>query len=708
MSTYKQTNEVPDVAFDLSDLFIFLWQKKGRIIITTFILLVIGGSYIIKLPKYYTASSTLLLGGKEQGLSLPSSMANFAGSDDSEMNTYMEFMRSKQFAETVVLGLELQKSREFQPAIRFGTELEQLQHSIRFFLDNLSLMPIADTELLKVSFISSSPEQASKIVNYIGPAFFTFYAEKNKQKADDTSAWLNNQLQVLERKLDNADISLQEFMRENRLMDISSQAELARTEMSALLTEKLLNEKALAGIENVYQQVNSFDKNYSSLMQNSYFLQNALVISMRSKIITQQQVIDELSKRYKSKHHRHIAASTVLRGLNEELVKLLDNLIANLEQEYNALKVRRNALINQIAAIKAEYSELGKYELQLERLRREVETTQKLYELFLARLQETEMLKDLGSTENFVVVDFANAPRVPSKPKVKILLAVLAIFCGVISVTFWLILHLVADKKTRFKKLLQKHGVVVLGELPKPAKIRSVKVRKSIIGNKAQTKAEALYTDSVRVLRSELMVRSDDSPIRTLVLTSVMHGKRRSKLAIELAKSFAGLEKSIIVDADLRQPQIGIEFGLEQLSPGLSNFISRRSTFSESCLREKGSQLSVMPSGAIPNDPLVYLTKPRFGEFIRQLGVVFEQVIIETPSVNTYSDTLVVSKLVDAVVLLCDLEVTESADLLEAIQRLQDSGTPLLGVVFEKAKNIKSNLPKRSRSKSLVKKVINY
>jgi succinoglycan biosynthesis transport protein ExoP len=222
------------------------------------------------------------------------------------------------------------------------------------------------------------------------------------------------------------------------------------------------------------------------------------------------------------------------------------------------------------------------------------------------------------------------------------------------------------------------------------------------------TKLDILYSESVRAIRSELMVRSDDSPIRTLLLASVQQGKRRSKLAIELAESFGGLDKSIIVDADLRNPQVGIEYGFEQLTPGLTNFISRRSSFSASSFREKGSQLSVMPSGSIPSDPLVYLTKPRFGEFIKRLGVLFERVVIETPPVNAYGDALVVSKVVDAVVLLCDLELTESADLLEAIQRFQDSGAPLLGVVFENAKNIKSKIPQRSRGKNLVKKVINY
>jgi Mrp family chromosome partitioning ATPase len=218
------------------------------------------------------------------------------------------------------------------------------------------------------------------------------------------------------------------------------------------------------------------------------------------------------------------------------------------------------------------------------------------------------------------------------------------------------------------------------------------------------TKAEVLYSESVQALRSEFIVRSNDVPNRTLLLASVQEGKWHSKLAIQLADSIGGLDEPILVDADPRNPQISIEYGLEQFMPGLTNFISRRCSFNDTNFCEKGSQLSVMPSGSIFSDPLMYLTMPRFDEFIKRLGALFERVVIETAPVNLCANALVVSKVEDAVVPLCDLELTESADSLKAIQRLQVSGAPLLDVVFENAKSIKSKNPQRTRGKNLVKK----
>jgi succinoglycan biosynthesis transport protein ExoP len=708
MKTGEHYQSQTDTAFDLAELLAFLWLKKFRIVFFTILIVIAGAYHIFNLPKIYTASSTILLGDGEQGFSLSSTIANFGNDGDAKIDTYIEFIRSRQFIGQVVDELSLVYDLEFRPVSGDVTNEYVRDHAIDVLLEGLSLSRLGDTTLLKVMFSSEKPKTAAAVANTIGPAFFAFQSDMGKQKANATSQWLSQQLVELQTKLAVAEQTLQDFLIDNNLTDVSSKIEIARIEISGLLQERLAIEKMFAEVSASVGQVQLAAGKIEQLVQIPWVLNNQMMISVRRNISAQEQLFAELSKRYKSKHHRYISAVTTLSTLRNEQQSLVLELSAGLMQEFDKLKIRKRSVDNQVESAKKAHGELGKHELQLDRLRREVESTQTLYEVFLSRLRETEILKDLGSSEQFAVIDTASVPVGPSKPRVALLMALVLMFGSLASSGFWLVLHLVSDKKTRFKKLLQMQGLALLGELPKPAKVKNAKTKNSSFEIKIPTKAEAFYTDSVRVLRSELMVRSDELPIRTLVLTSVQHGKRRSKLAIELAESFAGLEKSIIVDADLRQPQIGIEYGLEQLTPGLTNFISRRSAFSESNFREKGSQLSVMPSGAIPNDPLVYLTKPRFGEFIKKLGVLFEQVIIEAPPVNAYSDTLVVSKLVDAVVLLCDVEVTESADLLEAIQRLQDSGAPLLGVVFENSKNIKSKLPQRSRGKSLIKKVINY
>jgi receptor protein-tyrosine kinase len=694
--------------FDLTDLLGFLWQKKIRIILTIAILTALGTSYVKKQPKIYSASSTLLFSQESDTFSISSNFSALSNSGNNKIDTYIELIRSRQFALKIVEKLQLQSREEFKKIIVDGNRVVDTQNAISKLLKHLQLSKISNTDMLRVTYESTLAYTAAEVVNTVGPTFFEYQTQAQKKKSDETTQWLDGQLLTLSSQLESAQTELEEFMQANGLIDLKSQVDLAKAEISKLIEHRLSAEKMKSSTAATMSQINAANGEIDNLMQVPVIWSDTLIRALSANLFNKQLELEELSKRYKYKHHKFIAAKGAVDALQANLEQSLKKVIDSFKHENETIKQRYNEVESQLARARSKHAELGAHEFKLASLMRKTQATQKLYDVFLSRLQETEILQDLGVGDDFAVVDYAQTPSNHIKPRVLLGATFSLILSSIFSIGFWLLIHLVADKKSRFISLLRNQSVTLLGELPKPAKIKKTLDKKSLSNVNVPTKADVIYSECVRALRSELMVRSDDAPIRTLVVTSVQQGKRRSKLAIELAKSFAGLDKSIIIDADLRQPQIGLEYGLEQLTPGLTNFISRRSSFSDSSFREKGSQLSVMPSGSIPSDPLVYLTKPRFGEFIKRLGVLFERVVIETPPVNLYGDALVVSKLVDGVVLLCDLEATESADLLKAIQRFHDSGAPLLGVVFENAKNVKSKIPKRSRGKNLVKKVISY
>jgi len=694
--------------FDLNDLFSFLWQKKIRIILSIGLLTVLGTSYVKKMPKIYSASSTILLSQKSDSFSINTSFSALAGNASNEIDTFIELMRSRQFALKIVEELKLHERVEFKKKVSDGKKVIDTQNAVTKLLKHLQLSKVASTDMLKVTYESTLAYTAAEVVNTVGPTFFAYQTQVQKKKADETTQWLDEQLLTLSNQLENAESELEQFMQKNGLIDVVSQVELAKAEISNLIEHKLSAEQILFSGTATMSQINAANGDANLLMQVPVILSNSLIRILSADLFKKQLELEGLSKRYKYKHHRFIAVKGAVDALQNNLDKTLNKVIDSFKQEYDTIQLRYSELEKQLEEARSKHTKLGSHEFALASLIRKTQATQKLYEVFLSRLQQAEILQDLEAGDDFAVVDYAQTPDIHIKPRVLLGATFSFVLSSIFSVGFWLLIHLVADKKARFINLLRNHGIAILGEFPKPAKVKKMLEKDMLSKIKVPSKAEVLYAESVRSLRSSLMVRSNDIPIRTLLIVSVQRGKRRSKLAIELAESFGGLEKSIIVDADLRNPQIGIEYDLEKLTPGLTNFISRRSSFTDSNFRKKGSQLSVMPSGAIPSDPLVYLTKPRFGEFIKKLGVLFESVVIETPPVNEYGDALVVSKVVDAVILLCDLEVTESADLLEAIQSFQDAGAPLLGVVFENVKNIKSKIPQRSRSKNFVRKMISY
>ncbi|MGS2722084.1 GumC family protein [Paraglaciecola aestuariivivens] len=699
-STYTQ----PDTTFDLAELLYFLWSKKFRIAFLTILIAMAGAYHIFSLPKIYTASSTILLGDGEQSFGLGGVVPNFGNDGDVKIDTYMEFIRSRQFIGQVVDKLDLIYDPEFRPQSLDVSPEYTRDHAINVLLNGLSLNRLGDTTLLKVTFNSKTPRIAAAVANEIGPAFFAFQSNMGKQKADETSQWLSQQLDALQTKLTTAEQTLQNFLVDNNLTDIRSQLDISKVEISGLLQERLAVEIKHAEVMAAVNQVALAGDNIQAQLQVPWISRNPMMISLRNAISNQQQAFAQLSKRYKSKHHKYVAAQTQLATLQAEQANLINELSAGLKQELDKLALRKKNVEQHIEAARKVHNELGRHEMQIDRLRREVDSTQTLYEEFLTRLRETEILKDLDNSEQFAVIDVASVPVGPSKPRVALLMALILMFGSLASSGFWLVLHIVSDKKTRFTTLLNKMQVPVLAQLPKHKK---TKLKKGVVTANHKGKNFA-YSESIRSLRAEISYRSDTPEMRILGIARVKNGKSKSSVGIDLAESFAQLEKSIVLDADMRTPSVGKCYDLDEKAPGLTNFIGRRCSFSDASYRENGSQLSVMPAGVIPSDPLLYISRSRFSSFIKKLGVLFEHVIIETPEVNLYSDTMIIAKAVDGLILLCDLEACDSADLQEAVQRLQESRAPLLGVVFENVKNVKNKMPGSHRSQGFINKVVNY
>ena len=688
--------------FDFADFVAFSWQKKWRIILTIAVLTTLGGYYVKNLPKVYSATSTILLDEKSDTLTLTGNFGTVSQKESDKLDTFIEFIRARQFMAKIVEQLSLHKRVEFQKTVANGRKVEDKQTAITTLLSNLKLTKIANTEMLKITVESRLAYTAAEVANAIGPAFFEYQSQSHKRKADETTRWLDSQLTTLRSQLDDSEKELEDFMQVNGLIDLESQVELAKTEISKLIEHKLQLDKNMAADRSTIAQIKASQDNIEKLLQVPAIFNDSLLRELSAKLIEKELLFDEISKRYKFKHHKYIAAKSSVDLLKSSFSAALTQVIDGLQQTYQSTLSRQNELAKQLQNSRLKHTELGQHEMELATLRRKVVAMQQLYDVFLSRLQEAEILQDLDSGGEFAIVDYAEVPEFPSKPKVLLGISFCLILASIFSVGFWLLVHLIADKKTRFKQLLRRQGVVVLAEIPKVPKIK--KPSKKTSANKVLPVKDFVYAEAFRTLRSELVVRSDDSPTRIIAITSVAKEHDASMVPIELAESFGLLEKSILMDANMRAPVIGPHFGLNAKAAGLSDFINRQSTFSQCTMREKGSQLTKMPSGTGTSDPLVYLSKPRFGDLVKKLGVLYERLIINTPPVNSFSDALVVAKLVDGIILVCDIEKTDSMALIEAVQRLQDAGAPLLGVVFDRSKNVKTRFARRQLKALTAKK----
>ena len=153
-----------------------IWNKKFRIIFTAGAIVTVLGYYVMQMPKVYSAKTTLLLGESSAEMSLPQGLASFAAAGDSKLDTYLQYMRSSQFAERVaeqsglMFRAELVNQNQPDSAKRLGAA-QRLQNGLGY-------SRLGETNMVDVTFESTTPQLAADVVNAVGPVFFEYQQQR--------------------------------------------------------------------------------------------------------------------------------------------------------------------------------------------------------------------------------------------------------------------------------------------------------------------------------------------------------------------------------------------------------------------------------------------------------------------------------------------------------------------------------------------------
>ena len=193
------------------------------------------------------------------------------------------------------------------------------------------------------------------------------------------------------------------------------------------------------------------------------------------------------------------------------------------------------------------------------------------------------------------------------------------------------------------------------------------------------------YQEAFRNLFTSLRFLNSDSPVRAIALTSSLPAEGKSLVNVLLAKTLSEMgQRVLLVDADLRKPQMHTRLGLNNLS-GLSNLLAEDDQhWSDVVQTVPGyANWSVITAGRRPPDPTRLLSSQRMHALVKELaqGNDFDLVLFDTPPVLGLADAALVAEHCDGLMLLVSLNRVDRDLPKEAVARIVSSGAPLLGVV---------------------------
>jgi capsular exopolysaccharide synthesis family protein len=193
----------------------------------------------------------------------------------------------------------------------------------------------------------------------------------------------------------------------------------------------------------------------------------------------------------------------------------------------------------------------------------------------------------------------------------------------------------------------------------------------------------ACYED----LKTNLLTRRLDKPIKTILFTGTSQGDGASTTAINFAASLVKDTelRVLLVDANLRTPCLHEVFGVDH-THGLSDLLTKAGDMASRMKKIGATNLYVMPCGGKHSNPVSLFESSEFDQFLHETHAWFDFVILDAPPATSFSEARVICRKMDGVVLVLGSGTTRRQVALKAKKEIEEAGGKVLGVVLNRRK----------------------
>lgn len=207
-------------------------------------------------------------------------------------------------------------------------------------------------------------------------------------------------------------------------------------------------------------------------------------------------------------------------------------------------------------------------------------------------------------------------------------------------------------------------------------------------------KEDSLAAEQFRILRTYILKAVKKNECKIFLISSAIHNEGKSLTATNLAISVArGLDESVLlIDADLRKPKASFMLGLPKETRGLAQYLIDGRDYINCVKKTSIPKLNLIPSGSPPQNPSELINSKHMVNLIKQLKNQSDNqiVIIDAPPLIPVSDSIILSSLSDAVIIVIKASETQREIVNEAVDKIGNKkkilGFILNGCEFSKSR----------------------
>lgn len=219
-----------------------------------------------------------------------------------------------------------------------------------------------------------------------------------------------------------------------------------------------------------------------------------------------------------------------------------------------------------------------------------------------------------------------------------------------------------------------------------PAEIAVVKPSARIV---SLTDPHSPGADRMRYLAMRLRSLKTSNKLRTVLITSPLPGDGKSTISLNLATTLAegGKKAVLLIEGDLHRPKIAATLGL-QPRPGLSESLETGADPFPTLRYVDALQCYLLQAGKPQVNATDLILSSTLPDIFDRLIPHFDWILVDSPPVAPLSDATILSRLLDATLLVVRADRTPRDAVEEAVNNL---GTErIAGIVFNAAEELNS------------------
>jgi len=462
------------------------------------------------------------------------------------------------------------------------------------------------------------------------------------------------------------------------LLDIAGTTNSIAAQRSKLIQDREDYRKQLDEIGIVVALVKQYRAAGRDLAEIPLVRSDADVAAARSKSTDAQTRVRAMEEIYTDLHPKMIAERQALAQLSAEFQRAVKTKADSLAAAQVDLRAKLDNAVEILRQKDEAINRLQAAAVELEKIDKDIRANEEFLGRMKLNYEEAKLrTATSGISTSIRVMD---KPSVSDKPVNKSFsvnaLAGLALgfFAGVGLV---LLLGTLDDRLKSVRDLEGGLGIPVLGTVPKVAETAGPD--RALL---ARQDKDRQATESVRAIYSAMKINPASAASRVFLVTSTRPAEGKTFIATNLALAFAQhAERVIVVDADLRLPNVGPSLGFAG-DGGVSRWFNGEMTLDEAIVKDVAPGLDVLPVGLSCRNPTQVINNPRFAEMIDELRRRYDRVFIDSPPIGAVSDALHLIPKVDGVVYVVRFNLVSARNAAACLARLRDAGAPMLYAVL--------------------------